>query len=434
MKIRRGTYVLVKTSMFLLVLGILLTSYELVALSVFPILFLLTPTFPVRVKILSHHLEGGGYVGEKFRVSITMSASGFGVVKVMHKLPEHFELSDGSNAAARFVVGSAGIRIDYEAIPTKRGRYPLDKVVIQVENPFLTGKLFVRELEVPLEIEIKQRVPKVIKIGVHRGIARSPTPDVDISKIGVPGTDFKEIREYVSGDPVKFINWKASARKNEVMVNQYEVEGKKSVWIFLDGNPYMRHGELIRNYFEAAVEATNAISYYFTQRGYRVGLYIVGHRKYLYPDTGRRQFRRIVDELIKVEPSESFESLEEAFETSKALLITYKPLMYFITRIEYSKPVKAVLKASKVSKRGRRAPVEVITLISNGKPKEKPEEKKLEEKERSDKELKGDLSERVLRILRSSIEARIRSAGVRMTVWEIDKPLSQVLLKEVLFA
>jgi len=413
MKIRKGTYVLVKTSMFLLVLGILLTSYELVALSVFPVLFLLTPTLPLRVKVLGHELEGGRYVGEDFRVSISMTASGFGVVKVMHKLPEHFELSEGSNAVARFVIGSSRLEIDYRAIPTKRGKYSLEKLVIQVENPFLTGKLFVREIEVPLEVEVKQKVPKLIKIGVHRGIARSPTPDVDVSKIGVPGTDFREIREYVSGDPVKFINWKASARKNDVMVNQYEVEGKKSVWIFLDANPYMKHGELIRNYLEAAIEVANALSYYYTHRGYRVGLYVVGHRRYLYPDTGRRQFRRMVDELIRVEPSETHESMEEAFENSKTLLITYKPLIYFITRIEYSKPVRAVLKASKVSRRGRLAPVEVITLTMDG---------------------GNDFPEKAIGILRKSLEARIRSAGVKLTVWELGRPLSQILLKEVLYA
>jgi uncharacterized protein (DUF58 family) len=413
MKIRKGSYVLIKTSMFLLVLGILLTSYELVALSLFPVLFLLTPTLPLRVRVISNELEGGSYVGEEFRVSLSITASGFGVVKIMHKLPEHFELSEGSNAAARFVIGSAKLRINYKAIPTKRGRYFLGRIVVQVENPFLTGKLFVRELEVPLEMEVKQKVPKLIRIGVHRGIARSPNPDVDISKIGVPGTDFKEIREYISGDPVKFINWKASARRNDVMVNQYEVEGKKSVWIFLDANPYMRHGELIRNYFEAAVEATNALSYYYTQRGYRVGLYIVGHRRYLYPDTGRRQFRRIADELIKVEPSESYESMEEAFESSKSLLITYKPLIYFITRVEHSKPVRAVLKASRLSKRGKRAPLEVITLKRDG---------------------DNEFPEKAVEILRSSIEARIRSAGVKLTIWNTEKPLPQILLKEVLFA
>jgi uncharacterized protein (DUF58 family) len=414
MKVRKGTYVLIKTAMFLLVSGILLTSYELLALSAFPILLLLTPTFPVRISVESHDLDGGGYVGEEFRVSIELSAKGFGVVKVMHKMPEHFELTGGSNAVARFVVGSATLKIEYSAIPTKRGNYSLDKLVVQVENPFLTGKLFVREVEVPISIEVKQRIPKILKIGVHRGIAKSPTPEVDISKIGVPGTDFREIREYIAGDPVKFINWKASARKNDILVNQYEVEGKKSIWIFLDANPYMRHGETIRNYFEAAVEAANALSYYYTQKGYRVGLYLVGYRRYLYPDTGRRQFRRIGDELIKIEPSDHSESLDEAIENSKSLLITYKPLIYFITRLEYSRPIRAVLRASRFSRKMRRTPVEVISLSYD------------EETE--------ELSRLALKTLKKSVESRLKASGIRTIDWEIHKPLSQVLMKEVLFA
>jgi uncharacterized protein (DUF58 family) len=414
MKLRKGTYVLIKTALFLLITGILFTSYELLVLSAFPILLLLTPTLPVRVVVEESGIEGGEYVGMEFSAHISMKAKGFGVVKVMHKLPEHFELSEGSNAVARFVIGTSTLKINYKAIPTKRGQYGLDKVVVQVENPFLTGKMFLRELSIPLSLEVKQKIPKLIKIGVHRGIAKSPTPDVDVSKIGVPGTDFREIREYITGDPVKFINWKASARKNEILVNQYEVEGKKSVWIFLDANPYMRYGKIIRNYFEAGVEAVNALSYYYTQRGYRVGIYLVGYRKYIYPDTGRRQFRRISNELIKIEPSENYESLEEAIENSRALLITYKPLIYFITRLEHSRPVKAVMKATKFSRKTRRAPVEVIALTQ-------------------EEETESEISVIALKTLKKSVESRLRAGGVRMVDWDIHQPLSQVLMKEVLF-
>jgi uncharacterized protein (DUF58 family) len=428
MKVRKGTFVLLKTALFLLVFGIILTSYELVALSAFPILLLLTPTLPVRVRVLHHTVENAGYVGEEFKVTITLKASGFGIVKISHELPDHFKLSDGSNAVAKFIVGTNTFQIVYSAIPTKRGKYDLDRLVIQVENPFLTGRLFISEIELPVHIEVRQRIPKILKIGVHRGIATSPMPDIDISKIGVPGTDFREIREYVTGDPVKFINWKASARKNEVMVNQYEVEGKKSIWIFLDANPYMMHGKLIRNYFEAAVEATNALAYYFTQRGFRVGLYIVGYGRYIYPDTGRRQFRRIGNELIKIEPSEKFESMEQAIENAKSLLITYKPLVYFITRVEYSMPVKAVLKASKVSKKVRKVPVEVISLVSRDVKTEKNNGE-------SDNSLySGSLPEVAVKTLINSVESRIRASGARVVEWDISTPLTQVLLREVIFA
>jgi hypothetical protein len=46
----------------------------------------------------------------------------------------------------------------------------------------------------------------------------------------------------------------------------------------------------------------------------------------------------------------------------------------------------------------------------------------------------NDFPEKAIGILRKSLEARIRSAGVKLTVWELGRPLSQILLKEVLYA
>jgi uncharacterized protein (DUF58 family) len=37
-------------------------------------------------------------------------------------------------------------------------------------------------------------------------------------------TEFEQIRNYVAGDELKTINWKATSRKNELMVNQYQDE------------------------------------------------------------------------------------------------------------------------------------------------------------------------------------------------------------------
>jgi hypothetical protein len=174
--------------------------------------------------------------------------------------------------------------------------YRLDKVVAEFEHPFFAWKS-VKELEIDLELEVKQKLRRITKVEAIRGIARSPMPDIDVSRIGVPGTDFREVREYVAGDPVRFINWKATARSGKLMVNQYEVEGKKAVWIFVDTNAYMTYGESIRNFLEVAIEIANSLAYYFTSRGHKVGLYVIGHSMNLYPDVGKRQFRRISDKL-----------------------------------------------------------------------------------------------------------------------------------------
>lgn len=413
MKIRRTTSNLIKASLFLASLGILLISYELIALSFFPIFILLIPYLRPKIKSTNILIGGGKYVNEPFNVNLLIKVAGFGMIKIQHQIPEFFELLDGNNTTTKFVAGKKSVQISYKATPTRRGFYSLNKVSFQTENPLLTGKkeyyvYEISETEGVTALEVKQKIQKIIKVGRIRGIAKSPIPDIDISNIGVPGTDFREIKEYAPGDAVKFINWKATARKGNLMVNKYDIEGKKAVWIFFDSNSYMRHGTTIRNFLEGAVDAANSLTYYFTSRGYKVGVYLVGHEKIIYPDTGKRQFKRISDALVHLEASESNEKMENALQRSKGFISTYKPFIIFITRVEYSKPLKSILKISKMSKR-KRIPIEVISLEGN------------EQRE---------LPELILKALQNSMKARIRNSA-RVLEWDISLPVSSVLMKEL---
>ncbi len=400
MKVRKVTSILIKTSLFLLGWGILATSFELVAVSIIPLLFLAIPHF-ITVKVERARITGGSYIGEEFETEIDLRATGFGILKAMHKLPEHFELVEGSNAIATFVLGRNDVKIRYKAKPMRRGNYKLDRIVLELEHPFLAWKTD-KELRVELELEVKQRLRRITRVETLRGIARSPMPDVDISKIGVPGTDFREIRDYVAGDPMKFINWKATARRNKLMVNQYEVEGKKAVWIFVDANHYMTFGKSVRNYLECAIEIANALTYYFVSRGHKVGLYVVGRGICLYPDVGKRQFKRISEELMRIEAGE--ESFDQAFEKCKKFLAIYKPLIILITRPEYSKPVRFVSEVIKA-----RIPVQIIAL--KGK-------------------IYGDeFAVSLFEILRRYTLKSLRRAN--LIEWDIDKPIRQLMVRVI---
>jgi uncharacterized protein (DUF58 family) len=397
-KVREVTSALIKTSLFLLGFGIVTTSFELIAVSAIPLIFLAIP-YGISAKVRDVRYSGGQYVGETFEVEIKLDVVGFGILKAMHKLPDHFELIDGSNAVAGFVLGKSEFVIRYRANPTKRGVYRLDKVVAEFEHPFFAWKS-VKELEIDLELEVKQKLRRITKVEAIRGIARSPMPDIDVSRIGVPGTDFREVREYVAGDPVRFINWKATARSGKLMVNQYEVEGKKAVWIFVDTNAYMTYGESIRNFLEVAIEIANSLAYYFTSRGHKVGLYVIGHSMNLYPDVGKRQFRRISDKLTMIEAGN--ESLEHALENSKKLLAIYKPLVILITRVEYSKPAKFVSELIKM-----KIPVQIIALKSK---------------------MDGDeFALRLFELLRRSALRSVRKA--RVMEWNIEKPVRNLIVE-----
>lgn len=335
---REVTANLLRASISLIVFGLLLASRELILVSLIPLIFLAIP-YSIRIRSVVFRHPHAEFVGEVFEIEINIDCVGFGILKAMHRLPNVFEVVEGSNAVSSFVIGKKNVVIRYRARSLRRGVFSLNEIYVEKEHPFFVTKSH-EKFELDIRIEIRQKLRRIVRVETARTVAKSPLPDIDISRIGVPGTDFREIKEYVHGEPIKFINWKATARFNRLMVNKYEVEGKKTIWFFLDANRYMTYGESIRNCLEYGIELLSAMAYYFISRGHKVGMYVIGNGSCVYPDVGKRQFRRICDELLKVESGD--EDVCEALEKTKKFLMIYKPFVFLITRIEYSRPVKFV--------------------------------------------------------------------------------------------
>jgi len=395
MKLRRVSKSLLITSIFLMELAVILNSVELLKLSVLPLLMLVFPNLPFKAELGVVRLEGGDRVGETLEVSIELKIAGFGLIKAMHFLPDAFELVEGSNAGGKFIAGRGVIRLSYKCVPLKRGVYNLGILFVEAENIFATRRARAK-IEFEAEKEVKSRVYRVKRVEQKRGVARKPVPEIDVSKVGVPGTDFREIRKYSYGDPVKFINWKATAKIGELMVNEFEREGKKTVWIFLDANPYMLHGDLRKNCFETAVEVAASLAYYFAVRGHKVGFYAVGHELLIYPESGRRQFSKIYSTLVKLDVSDKEESLVSSVEKTRKYIEAVKPASIFVTRVELSNPLKAVMKAM-----GRKnLPVSVIAIAFEG-----------------DNSIGGTVED----VVRESTIRKLRAAGVAVTEVEAGK-------------
>ena len=79
---------------------------------------------------------------------------------------------------------------------------------------------------------------------------------------------------------MKFINWKATARTGSLKVNVYEVEGKRTIWLFVDVNMYME------NVLDFLIDLTASLAYHFAHRSHKMGMYLIGSGDILYPDVG----------------------------------------------------------------------------------------------------------------------------------------------------
>src|SRR5699024_3388573 len=80
--------------------------------------------------------------------------------------------------------------------------------------------------------------------------------------------NFEDLREYVIGDNVKDIDWKASARSNKVLIKQYIAEKKHNVLFILDsGKKMLADTRDLEPKKEVALMAMGTIAYLVNKNG-----------------------------------------------------------------------------------------------------------------------------------------------------------------------
>jgi uncharacterized protein (DUF58 family) len=90
-------------------------------------------------------------------------------------------------------------------------------------------------------------------------------------------TEFSEIREYQSGDSLKRVAWKASARRGRLLVRKYEIEERQVVWFVLDAAVELWAGRIGQAPLDLAIDAIAELSRQHLRGGHDVGLCTVAN-------------------------------------------------------------------------------------------------------------------------------------------------------------
>jgi len=352
------------TAAFILANSILLVAS---LISMFTVLAALTLENPSGIEIRRAGLKSSAWVGETQEVTVHVRIKGgVGPILILDEIPEIFALAEGNNFKAYWKgIGEKNFSFKYKVKCTKRGRFIIPPVKWEARH--------VLGLKAPIHGECGEEMeltvsPRIINIRRLRGKYTStlfPHPVRSTAKIGVSSTDFKEIREYTVGDPVKIINWKATARcygrlNKKPLVNEYEKEGRQTVWIFINTSRNLEVGTTIENVFEYSVSAAAALSYYFLSRGCRVALTLYGGKPtLLHPETGKRQIYKILKELSRLEAVNEEAKLAEAIEKHRRFILRYDPFCVIVTCLNMEKRseiVEAVKKLVALRRKGSRKP------------------------------------------------------------------------------
>ncbi len=158
-------------------------------------------------------------------------------VEVIDEVPEQFQRRDvlfNARISAR-----ASTIIQYNLCPVKRGEYEFGTINVYVLSPLsLVKKRFRFGINVIVPV-----YPSYLQMRKYQLMAISNRlSEVGVKKIRRIGhsMEFEQIKEYVIGDDYRTLNWKATARRAQLMVNHYTDEKSQQIYCVIDKGRIMK--------------------------------------------------------------------------------------------------------------------------------------------------------------------------------------------------
>lgn len=237
--------------------------------------------------------------------------------------------------------------LEYSLRPTSRGEYVFNDINIFVHAPL---KLVKRRYIFPGEQAVKV-YPSYMQMRRYQLLAVSNRlQEAGVKKIRKLGhsMEFEQIKEYVRGDDYRTINWKATARKNDLMVNNYTDERSQQIYCLINKGRVMKmpfHGLTLLDY---SINASLVLSNVALVRQDKAGLITFEKNldTFLAADKKPTQMNLVLETLYK----QKTDFLEADFEKLFSVIrnrITNRSLLILFTNFESMESLQREMPALK---------------------------------------------------------------------------------------
>jgi uncharacterized protein (DUF58 family) len=121
--------------------------------------------------------------------------------------------------------------------------------------------------------------------------------------------EFEQIKEYVQGDDLRTINWKATAKKNQLMVNQYQDEKSQNVYMVIDKGRVMKMPFNDLSLLDYAINATLVLSNVIIKKQDKAGIFAFSKKveNRVVAEKRQSQMQQIMENLYNIK-TDFFES------------------------------------------------------------------------------------------------------------------------------
>jgi uncharacterized protein (DUF58 family) len=235
-------------------------------------------------------------------VSVTLrSTQGVDRVDVNLRLPAGVELVDGVASRGVRLRASEDRQLDMAIRCSSWGIYELGDVDVRARDAF-------RLVTWAGHVDASHRLKAYPRpLALRRLLASLRTQALagsQVARAKGDGVEYADIRDFVPGDRVRSINWRASARRRALVVNERHPERNRDVVLFVDSFSDVQGAG--RSVLEEAIRAAAALASKYLETRDRVGLVgFGGVLRWLQPGMGTRQRYRLVETLLEtgVEPT-----------------------------------------------------------------------------------------------------------------------------------
>jgi uncharacterized protein (DUF58 family) len=285
---------------------------------------------PVATRYMAERLSNG----DINPVSVTVKSNyPFRVkLEIIDELPEQFQ--ERNNRLRRTATPGATIGWNYTLRPVERGAYEFGDIIVYTES--MLGFVS-RRFDCPAgaTVPVFPSYMHMRRYELMAAFAQThETGSKRMRKIG-HSLEFEQIKEYALGDDIRNINWKATARKDGLMVNNYTEQRSQQVYCVVDKGRLMKMPFEELSLLDYAINASLMLCNVSLYRQDRFGLLTFANKlgNFLPADRNRGQLENVLKTLYNQQTA-FLESDYENLYSSVRSLIKQRSLLVLFTNFE----------------------------------------------------------------------------------------------------
>jgi uncharacterized protein (DUF58 family) len=342
--------------------------------------------------------------GEELDVQVVLGPRiGAERVDVLLELPRELGVAPEKNPRTLHVSDGRRRELEYRVSCTRWGAFRVGRVYLRTTDVF---GFFRHEDAFDRRQPLKVYPTEEVVRELLRPLETQVFAGNHVARERGEGIEFADLRRFVPGDLVRRVNWRASARRSELWVNEHHAERNADVVLFLDSFAEAKRGG--EGTLDRALRAAATLAARYLRQKDRVGFVTYGGMlNWLLPSTGAGQLYRIIDAMLDTEIVLSYawkgvDVVPRRTLPPRSLILALSPLLD-------DRAAAALLDL-----RGRGFDLVVIEVSPLGfmpEPKGEVEE----------------LALRIWRLRREAVRGRFERAGVPVAVWGDETSLAVAL-------